>query len=323
MTTPAPYPADTRAKGWRFEIDTERIRQSDTWALASAEIRPWLLMLWMIAWEQTPCGSLPADDELIAARLGMPMETWGKHKRVLMRGWWTADDGRQYHQTLTERALEMMERRRKESDRKALARAKKLSSVPDGPASSPSESDGCPEDVPRDNDWTTKGFHPLSDTGTGTGTYTGHPSTPFPHAHTPPAEPSPGARAVFLMKSRGISEGNPGHPDLLALIEAGASDDEFLHAAKGAVDKGKGFTYALGILKSQRQQAASLVLHQGALPESAKPLTPAEVRILESCPHLASADVKRRAYLTNHPLAARIAPMEIIDVAPAPTAIAR
>lgn len=39
MTKSAPYPCDTRAKGWRFELDHERIRQSDTWALAPPEIR--------------------------------------------------------------------------------------------------------------------------------------------------------------------------------------------------------------------------------------------------------------------------------------------
>lgn len=79
----APYPGDTRAKGWRFDLDHERIRQSDTWALATAELRPWLLMLWMVAWEQTPCGSLPDSDELIAARIGMSSKAFDKHRAVL------------------------------------------------------------------------------------------------------------------------------------------------------------------------------------------------------------------------------------------------
>ena len=36
MTRPAaPYPAITRAKGWRFELDYEQVDQSDTWALAA------------------------------------------------------------------------------------------------------------------------------------------------------------------------------------------------------------------------------------------------------------------------------------------------
>lgn len=125
MTKPAPYPVETRAKGWRFELDHERIRQSDTWALAAPEIRPWLLMLWMTAWEQTPCGSLPQDDELIAARIGMSLDQFLAAKPRLLRGWWLADDGRLYHDTLTERVLEMVERRDGERNRKAEYRARK------------------------------------------------------------------------------------------------------------------------------------------------------------------------------------------------------
>lgn len=119
MTTPAPYPADTKPKGWRFELDHERIRQSDTWVLAKPEQRPWLLMLWMVAWEQTPCGSLPADDELIAARIGMSLPEFNANKRILLRGWTQADDGRLYHPVLTERVLEMIHARDRDRNRKA------------------------------------------------------------------------------------------------------------------------------------------------------------------------------------------------------------
>lgn len=115
----APYPSDTRAKGWRFELDLERVMQSDTWALASPEVRPWLLMLWTVAWQQVPCGSMPSDDALIAARLGMKLTAFKKAKDVLMRGWWLADDARLYHGTIAERVLDMLGR--KESDRKRKA----------------------------------------------------------------------------------------------------------------------------------------------------------------------------------------------------------
>jgi hypothetical protein len=113
----APYPADTRAKGWRFELDLERIRQSDTWALAPADVRPWLLMLWVVAWEQTPCGSMPADDALVAARLGMQPKAFAKARAVLMRGWVEAADGRLYHATMTERVREMLDYRAKNAKR--------------------------------------------------------------------------------------------------------------------------------------------------------------------------------------------------------------
>ena len=193
MTTP-PYPPDTRAKGWRFELDHERVRQSDTWALAPREMRPWLLMLWMVAWEQTPCGSLPADDRLIAARLDMPMELFAPHRDVLLRGWWRAEDGRLYHDTLVERVREMMERRRKESDRKAMARGRKPAEVPGDSRGGPPDSDGDLMEVPGLSRGTDAGLHPESATGTGTGTSTGTEDKNPAANSVGAASPSRGAR---------------------------------------------------------------------------------------------------------------------------------
>ncbi len=119
----APYPIDTRAKGWRFELDHERIRQSDTWALASPELRPWLLMLWMVAWEQTPCGTLPTEHALIAARIGMKPKAFVQWKEVLLRGW-DEFEGRLYHATMTERVKAMLEKRTKDALRAANHRSK-------------------------------------------------------------------------------------------------------------------------------------------------------------------------------------------------------
>lgn len=112
MSHPAPYPADTRAKGWRFELDLEQISQSDTWALAPQDVRPWLLMLWSVSWQQTPCGSLPGEDAIIAARIGMKPAAFAKHKAVLLRGWELADDGRLYHPAMTKRVLTAIEANR-------------------------------------------------------------------------------------------------------------------------------------------------------------------------------------------------------------------
>lgn len=128
MTKPAPYPADTKAKGWRFELDYERIEQSGTWALAAKagqEARPLLLMQWLVAWRQEPCGSLPADEEVISALIGINDKTWTKYRKVLMRGWWQADDGLLYHPTITARVLEMLDYRRKTAERVAKHKAAK------------------------------------------------------------------------------------------------------------------------------------------------------------------------------------------------------
>lgn len=125
----APYPAETKAKGWRFELDYERIEQSDTWVLASPEMRPWLLMLWMTAWKQVPCGSLPANDELVAARIGMDLRVFRANRDILMRGWVVASDGRLYHPVITEQVLNLVALRNKEATRKQTYRDKKNQSL--------------------------------------------------------------------------------------------------------------------------------------------------------------------------------------------------
>lgn len=191
----APYPADTRAKGWRFEIDIERIRQSDTWALATPEVRPWLLLLWVTAWEQVPCGSLPNDDALIAARIGMAPKAFAKARPVLMRGWDAADDGRLYHSTITARVLAMLETKRKEAERKAayrarmdVERARDKANVPrdrlgTDPVTDP-VTDHVPDTVP---DLVTDPGRDATGTGTGTG---------LREEISPTAHPKPAARGT-------------------------------------------------------------------------------------------------------------------------------
>ena len=118
---PIPYPADTSAKGWRFELDYELIDQSDTWDLA-AEIpmgQPALLMMWLVAWRQKPCGSLPADESVIRSKCRIPQSVWARCREVCMRGWWQAEDGRLYHNTIISRVLAMLEKRAKDAKRTA------------------------------------------------------------------------------------------------------------------------------------------------------------------------------------------------------------
>ena len=120
-----PYPADTRAKGWKFELDLERIVDSDTWSLASPDLRPWLLMLWAMSWRSTPTGSLPDDDRLIAARIGMPLAMFQTHRETLLRGWIRHADGRLYHDVITVQVATMLDVRRGDAKRAAKNRAEK------------------------------------------------------------------------------------------------------------------------------------------------------------------------------------------------------
>jgi uncharacterized phage protein (TIGR02220 family) len=166
-----PYAADTRYKGWRFELDLERVQQSDTWALASPDQRPWLLMLWTVSWQQNPCGSLPSNDELIAARIGMSLAAFQVAKPILMRGWWQASDGRLYHATITEHVLAMLaykngEARRKADWRARMAAEREAQTLRSAPGNVPKMSRGTDASVPRPS-------HVSDATRTGTRTGTG------------------------------------------------------------------------------------------------------------------------------------------------------
>lgn len=120
-----PYPADTRVRGWRFQLDHERLDQSDTWALAGPEWRPWLLMVWLTAWRQCPAGSLPADHGLIAAKIGLDVRLLTAHADILLRGFRRYADGRLYHDTIVEQVTEYLEHNRKEAARVAAWREKR------------------------------------------------------------------------------------------------------------------------------------------------------------------------------------------------------
>jgi hypothetical protein len=146
-----PYPAETKARGWRFDLDYEQIEQSSTWALAGPEVKPWLLMMWFTAWKQVPCASIPADEEVIAAMIGMPAKLWQKHSKVMLRGWAAASDGRMYHNVLTGRVREMLAKRRNESERKATYRQGNPPLSRGTDAGLQQDSQGSPTAVPADS----------------------------------------------------------------------------------------------------------------------------------------------------------------------------
>lgn len=101
--------------------------------------------------------------------------------------------------------------------------------------------------------------------------------------HTHLATSTDGGRVCFLLKANGISDTNPGHPALLALIEAGASDAEFIGAAQAAAGKGKGFAYAIGTLSRQRTDAAQAAqdLHRGPMPTKADARVAANIAVAQ------------------------------------------
>lgn len=120
----------------------------------------------------------------------------------------------------------------------------------------------------------------------------------IPHAQAcatepePVPTPSPAGLVCRAMKRQGIADVSPGHTVLLQLIEAGATEDEFIAAAQAAVKAGKGFAYALGTLRGWRADAAKSAANglQGPMP--AAPTETAYQRSMreraeEACPGIA------------------------------------
>ncbi|MGZ5053400.1 MAG: DUF1376 domain-containing protein [Methylobacter sp.] len=59
------------------------------------------------------------------------------------------------------------------------------------------------------------------------------------------------ARVCVELRNLGITQTNPSHADLLQLIRDGTTMEEFISAGSIAAEKGKGFTYLLGIVKGR------------------------------------------------------------------------
>ncbi len=271
LQRPAPYPADTKAKGWRFELDLEQVMQSDTWVLASPDARPWLLMLWTTAWQQVPCGSMPSDDALIVARLGINPKVFAKARPVLLRGWWLADDGRLYHDTITSRVQDMLLRKGGERQRKADYRARKEAELKLAEANAQADLSRNVPPMSHGTDmgrtWESHGSD-ATGTGTGTGLDSSYPPPSREVDEKPLSHGTDAGRICKAMRQQGIADGNPSSQSLRTLIDAGATEGEFVEAAKKAAGEQKGFAYAMGIVTGERKRAAALAqqIHHGAMP---------------------------------------------------------
>lgn len=91
-------------------------------------------------------------------------------------------------------------------------------------------------------------------------------------AHPPPSGSTRAGQICRVLRKAGIADTNPGHPDLMALADAGVTDAEAIGAAHAAIERGKGrFAYVVGTLKGQRIEAAQIAqqMHQGAMPQRA------------------------------------------------------
>lgn len=304
---PVPYPATVRTNGWKFELDMARFKASDTWLRAkSVRTRALCLFLWAEAWGQTPAGSLPNDDELIALMLDLEAAEFAAVKPILMRGWWLAEDGRLYHHVLVERVIEMMGRRRSDSDRQAAKRARdKGRTPPDSPPNPPDS-----RRVTRDTGVSHTRVTPESDTEYGEGEGEKEErATPgrarvagsVPEVDDPAGfEPTPGGRICRAIRQRSrFATCNPGDPRLLALLAQGATEDEFVGVATEAADKGKSWAWLLTVVERRRADAAAIALKPAAPVTTASDAAERTLRLIQSQQltpeeYQASLEAKRR-----------------------------
>ena len=73
--------------------------------------------------------------------------------------------------------------------------------------------------------------------------------------HDSSAPPSRAGAVCVVVKSAGVWSVNPNHPKLAALLDNGATMQNFEDAARIAVSNGKGFAYALGVVEGMQNDA--------------------------------------------------------------------
>lgn len=99
-------PAECDLRNFQFmPFDVRRLLASETWILGNGDERAAAITLWMESWHQIPAGSLPNNDRMLA-HLSQAGTKWKRVKAHAMRGWIEASDGRLYHPTVAEKALE-------------------------------------------------------------------------------------------------------------------------------------------------------------------------------------------------------------------------
>lgn len=110
-----------------FMLNVERLLASELWALTrnSPEAFRGAAGLWCRAWKQVPAGSLPDDDQILAAFADMPLARFKKMRALVMRGFVLCSDGRFYHKVLCEDVMRAAERKaeyaaEREADRERL-----------------------------------------------------------------------------------------------------------------------------------------------------------------------------------------------------------
>lgn len=117
---------------------------------------------------------------------------------------------------------------------------------------------------------------------------------------SPPDDPpSVLGEVCRAIKGAGVTNINTQHPKLLAIVEAGGTADEFREASVEAVKRGKAsFAYVLAMVANRREEAASMALLRGSMPERPRRKTLREERA-ETIATLTGASTDERTTATE------------------------
>lgn len=228
---------------------------ADTSRLSTEQHGAYLLML-MDYWRNGP----PLDDEAeLASITKLSVSQWRKHAAKL-RAFFTPVDGRLIQKRADEERKKagLISGKRSEAgkagaakrwakdDGKAIANA--IASASQNDAPSPSQSQGNTENLPDRS--------------------AGDPDLVDLSGFTP----TPAGALCLALKRLGIGGVNPGHPRLLALLAAGATEAEFAGFVPQALGSNNPFAYLLGVVEGERKRAATVAAqsHRGPMPLTGK-----------------------------------------------------
>lgn len=130
-------PSDVDLRGMPYmPLDVVRLFDSDFYALSNGAEFKAGLSLWCKAFLQVPAGSLPNDERLLAHLSGAGA-AWPKVRDMALHGWVKCNDGRLYHRTVAEKALDAWKARTDRRARTEAARKARQSSRADSDTNPP------------------------------------------------------------------------------------------------------------------------------------------------------------------------------------------
>lgn len=129
-----PADVDLRSYDW-FPLQHKRLTRSAWWLRASDRAKAISVEFWCEAYQQVPCASLPDDDIALSDIAGFgkrDLTQWLEAKDEVLSAWVLCSDGRWYHPTLAEVAVEAFNEReaRREREREKKRRQRGGEKVP-------------------------------------------------------------------------------------------------------------------------------------------------------------------------------------------------